>query len=891
MKKEEIMILKKVILTIILYQSFVFASLLDNWLKTHKAEEFKGKVWIRARIDEPEDLKYIIKVWCNLNPPGLSHKDLGFITKKGLQNTEPKEEESWFKAGEESLWVELPTPVASTGYVKLSVKILEQKEKNIKIPEFIELYIQIATGPDTKDIFYETEILTDSNKSGVNILLPTKGGLDGLKEVKTFDELFSENIKIIEEKFGKNYPVLEKIRMSMWVHIDFGGKLPNNRAENLYKLFKAIGINGIGDPGHIPKETRKEFDLKYNIVKNGGIYWPYGLDLKKIKESEDIEEYIETYADNYYKNKEKDETIIHANVGDEIHPIIGASHINGNPAILGHFHEYLEKQRLNPRFFGVNNWDEVKATQKRELANSEKIEDRRIFYWSYRYINYLTSIFYSKITSAIHKYFPNIKTVSPNFQAGPCQMAFLGNDNHMREKEYTAFLDLFEFGRKKVFTGIQIEDWVYGWHCGLGRIDLGGAIMRACARKHSLYTFPLVVGGESIIGKSFVNLMNGCKGVELYLYGPIGQIGPAWAKSEKAVLEAAELARMLDKFEDEIYNSNIPPSQVALLIASTSDIMQAKDLYFLTERQHVYMALRHNYIPVDIISEQDIIEDNILKDYKVLYLTDSNLQKKTQEKIVEWVKEGGFLWAEVGAGMFDEYNSRSYILEQVFGLKNYQIETQPDWLKWSAAFYSTPSTKFKYEELTKIKLKEEFIKDIKPISVWGMRMKVEPQTAKVIGSYEDNGSPAILINDFGKGKAILVGALMGDAYVRSLYGIDKLHQEWKYELAESERNLICSLVEMAGIKKRVSLSVPCLYANVSTGKNYKILWILNHPPRKMEELNEYVKEFKIKVLEESKVSKVISYRFGELNFEKENEYVTFKIPFTNADIILIKSIE
>jgi hypothetical protein len=44
-------------------------------------------------------------------------------------------------------------------------------------------------------------------------------------------------------------------------------------------------------------------------------------------------------------------------------------------------------------------------------------------------------------------------------------------------------------------------------------------------------------------------------------------------------------------------------------------------------------------------------------------------------------------------------------------------------------------------------------------------------------------------------------------------------------------------------------------------------------------------------LEESKVSKVISYRFGELNFEKENEYVTFKIPFTNADIILIKSIE
>jgi hypothetical protein len=887
------MILKKVILTIILYQSFVFASLLDNWLKTHKAEEFKGKVWIRARIDEPEDLKYIIKVWCNLNPPGLSHKDLGFITKKGLQNTEPKEEESWFKAGEESLWVELPTPVAPTGYVKLLVKILEQKEKNIKIPELIELYIQIATGPDTKDIFYETEIL-DNGKAGVNILLPTKGGLDGLKEVKTFDELFSEHIKIIEEKFGKNHPTLEMLPYRTWLHLDFG-TLPPSRAENVYRLLKAMGMNGY--IGNIPvdNEMKKKLDEKYKMNKNYAIIRPYQNPPyihpipNELGKGEKLEDYIENILEDHFKRwkYQIDENYIQADVGDEIGPGIGVSQINENNIIFNHFIDYLEAQGLEPEFFGVLNWKNLKPTTKREMAYSSKIEDRRTFFWTYKYINHYTALIYSKLTNLIQKYYPSIKFISPNFQAGPFRIAFLGNDNEMRWPEWTAFLDLFKLGREKVFTGIQIEDWTVGWDCGLGYNDLGSAIMRACARKHNLSTIPLIVYGDPIISKCLISLMNGCKGINLYLYGPIGQIGPAWALSEKSVLEAAELARLLTKFEKEIYNSKVPTAPVAFLISSTSDIMQAKDLYFLTERQHVYLALRHSYIPVDIISEQDIIEDNVLQNYKVLYIVDPNIPLEVQKKILQWVSEGGFLWAEVGAGMFDEYNSRCEILNEVFGVKKYEMKMQKEWLSWAAAPYSWPPWKFKYEELSKIKLLEDFFKNISsPIVVRGIKMEVIPNNAEVVGIYED-GNPAILINNYKKGKAMLIGALMGEAYIHAHYPPQKSLEDMKLEGGENERRLISYLVKEAGVKQPLIISEPSLYANISEGEGYKIIWLVHglHPWKELK--------LEIKVKAEKNIKEVISAKLGKLNFGKEDNYIKFTTLlspgiFSSGDIILIK---
>src|SRR5262249_18051914 len=93
---------------------------------------------------------------------------------------------------------------------------------------------------------------------------------------------------------------------------------------------------------------------------------------------------------------------------------------------------------------------------------------------------------------------------------------------------------------------------------------------------------------------------------------------------------------------------------------------------FDAAKRCLYIALRHQQIPLDFV-----VDGDDLKNYKVLYLTDANVSLGGSKAIADWVNAGGTLFASAGAGMFDEFNRPNKILSDLLGVEQTKLEEAP----------------------------------------------------------------------------------------------------------------------------------------------------------------------------------------------------------------------
>ncbi|MCS7180873.1 MAG: hypothetical protein NZ891_05935, partial [bacterium] len=346
----------------------------------------------------------------------------------------------------------------------------------------VNVEVEVSSEESEKGIFYKTKEVTDA-RGFIHIRIPPKGWVDkekekSMKHVLSFQDIIRYDLELLKKEF-KTIPTLKKIFISVWVHYELAN-LPKDIEKNFWELLRYLGINGI-DRWDLGTVNFKEFFSEYNILSTTDILWPYvKLDWN---EAETIEETIERVMDDYFKRLyegrkkrlEEGETYmeylvphVYGNCTDEPGAATNAKRINETPKILNDFREYLKKNKLTPEFFGKKDWEEVFALDDRKQLKSEDIFDlhkNRLFYWTHKYIQHYTCLFWKGVTKAIHKYF-KVEGVSPNFQAGPCRGGFLGNDNCVGVLGCT--IDFHKLYRENVFTGMKLEDWTYGWDFGIG---------------------------------------------------------------------------------------------------------------------------------------------------------------------------------------------------------------------------------------------------------------------------------------------------------------------------------------------------------------------------------------------------------------------------------------
>lgn len=179
---------------------------------------------------------------------------------------------------------------------------------------------------------------------------------------------------------------------------------------------------------------------------------------------------------------------------------------------------------------------------------------------------------------------------------------------------------------------------------------------------------------------------------------------------------------------------------------------QVQQILCRKDQQMLYVALRNAQQGVDLITEDDI-KDGILKGYDVVYFAGEWIDHNAAKTLDAWVRQGGVLYATAGIGHLNEFNEPEAGLRKILGLKGSTLSKNLYVIRTFLELPHAPS-------IGTITMGGQKIPAI------GMKQVLSPDTAKVLGTWED-GSAAVTVNDYGDGKAFAIGTLAGNSYMKT----------------------------------------------------------------------------------------------------------------------------
>jgi hypothetical protein len=555
-------------------------------------------------------------------------------------------------------------------------------------------------------------------------------------------------------------------------------------------------------------------------------------------------------------------------LGDEIGPATLAEYINLLPLLKGTFHEYLQRQGLAPEFFGKTNWADVEAFTYRKIregseawdtlvrimaaqgleppktvelpeeklvlknpsrASAEEVDlsrleeekqagdrlhdasgreaslaERRLYHWTQRFRSWYTTRFYGLSHAELQRVardelrLPWKPRACPNFQAMPI----------MCGQMWDGALNLFEWARSGTTDYLSAEDWINGPY----RVAFGMRLLKAAGRKRGQELGHLIVADRGHFQRYLMSLGAGSRGFLSYLYGPLRVIGPAWADSKEISEMWAKALRWTGRCEADLLASSLRPAEAAILVANTSEINTAyrhTALYAqsrpLRDRYDIFAALMDAQVPVEIVGEEEIIEDDALARYRALYVSDPHVDSRAQARIRAWVEQGGVLWASHAGLARQEYDEPSPLFDEVFGL---------------AGRGETLSTPESLEPAERIVVATNDLIPAVAFKAAPCRPAWVLGPAEVLARYDD-GTPVLIRNRFGKGQSFL----LGNAAYACTGGYD-FEVDEPPEAAAS-REVVAVAARAAGVRPHVRLNHTRVLWSVMDGPDQTVLVLAN----------------------------------------------------------------
>ena len=345
-------------------------------------------------------------------------------------------------------------------------------------------------------------------------------------------------------------------------------------------------------------------------------------------------------------------------------------------------------------------------------------------------------------------------------------------------------------------------------------------------------------------------------------------------------------------FENYVMHGRVRPAQIGLLLSSVDDVwgdFRNNNLALHNnERKAIYYALRHAQMPVDMLSEDDVI-DGLAKDYRVIYVTQQWMHSKCLAALQAWVERGGTVVALAGGGFKDEFNRLNPQANNFYGAKNQEITVDPQlvskYLLEDNKPFLTKQDLPVYEPIDTATWGQGTASGV-PVIVW--KQNLEVGDGKVIGTFKD-GRPAVIEKLHGQGKVYLFGFLPGQAYLKSglpVRPVDRggtdagfdhflptgMDVDLRRRLVDDflpkdfVRPVVCSepLVETTSIDSPGKLGVP----------------LINYTGKPIEKLT-------VKIAGLQSAKSVRSVERGVLKPKFDGELCTIELPINVADMLLI----
>lgn len=755
------------------------------------------------------------------------------------------------------------------------------------IAEFPNVGVTFVTGVTGTPYRVEIELATAPNDKSV---------------VKRFEETFAGNATsfLVSPNLAKDAPELETLgqmndRHLRWAREVTGGKRVSPKQLILQASFYGgtvkdaevlwlLGFNLVGNQTPAMHE-------KYPALRMpAGHQWVnFGPELTR----EDVEKQIRDAAE---KTKPSD-TMNLFGFSDEIvcRPPIGT-----NALAIAHFHEWLAQQKIPPQDLGVSSLNEVVPIETPVLLKERQQQNakaaNRVFYYTSRFRQESATQRLRWLTESFHRYAATNAFTSTLVADHPYFSGTgLGMGMKMQNTAWGGWplaLDWFGLARNHAVDVAGIEDWMglqymygpsYTWE-GPQLMGFQASIFRS----GSDGSMPIIAwitpsNDTNFLLKATSALAEGAKHLFFWTYGPTcTSTENYWSDLRGAYVGFARYARQLAAAEPILATGTTRTTRVALLYSISSDYWQPFGYIHMLERRATYLALVHDQYLVDMLTEDDIAAGR-LKNYDVLYVTDADISSQASSAIEKWVQDGGWLYGACGAGSRNEFDEASPGLSRAFGIEpTIQSEVQPGRYHIRGALNDLSYT----DEIT-LPAKTELGEPV-TFGVLGVKTSFKRTTARVAGTFK-NGEPAVVINDFGKGKAAYIGACPGLAYLKEAHFIPR---ELKEKYPATERGFIVSFATARGVPRLVELSSPVVEAGVYDSPNGSALVLANFTYQSIDTLD-------VRVPISDRVRAVRSLEHGRLRFKEEKaseelrrqgypSVVVFHVALGLNDIILIE---
>jgi hypothetical protein len=270
--------------------------------------------------------------------------------------------------------------------------------------------------------------------------------------------------------------------------------------------------------------------------------------------------------------------------------------------------------------------------------------------------------------------------------------------------------------------------------------------------------------------------------------------------------------------------------------------MKARACFLFPRTQ--YLQLQEEYFNVGLsfelflrafgeldILHEDQVRDGKLKDYDILILCDVKLLPvEVAQQIVQFTRNGGSVISDC-VPVMDAFKEPTDIMLKLFGVSNAEtgrIIQEGHWVPYSkippvmvfppAEGYKTPG--FKTDAVSGNAFGQTYQFTVASprvcsISQGKMTLRME------------SGSPALVINKTGKGKAYLFGFCIQDTYFRT----------WKESDTRSRDDLmriIGSVLQNTGVNSHIWSSNPGIEAAIRANSHEGYLFIINHEENQPE---------------------------------------------------------
>ncbi len=558
------------------------------------------------------------------------------------------------------------------------------------------------------------------------------------------------------------------------------------------------------------------------------------------------------------------------------------------------FRQYLQEMKLIPKNFGVKDWSAINP-----VDSTQKDTQPELFYYTQKFRTYALSKLLRLQRESLERAYNAKFPVNVNFSDGAVYIANF----------CCTGVDYFDLLDSDDNNSIWSEDWANGSstrQCTAYNSEL----MRSAAIKHNQILGHYLIGyaGRSSWTMKTYTASHAARDNKIfnaYWYGPIWsahEAGPPWNNHSIQArtdmwFALAEIIREIGAAEDLLYPAKKRKSQVAICYSSSADIWELGVNYaYGFERMHTWLALTHNQIPVDFLSEK-MIEQGYLADYKVAYLSSTCISEKAAEQIKLWVGKGGTLVLTANAAMKNQFNRPLKVLDPIL-----PAQRQP------AAELSKYLNSGRYLDSLKIEDTVSVLKTGAKMDVVSVKQKLDPKPGSVVLAVFSDSSPAVVSGKYGRGTVYCEGFLPAIAYMRkaliarneimkTIPDINALSEPEPTQVVSDEllikrafepwqypaeyRDFICSPVMNAKLDLPVKCSAGLVDAVIMDSEKGSVLVLSNYTFQPIQQVFLDVKT-------KGRVQRVESVHNGKIKFKSSgSNRISFSIPLVETDFIKI----